>query len=109
MGNKDAAIGFDHDGAERVMAAMRRVLAGVDDWRLAALDSLTATGRSLVIGLAVAMRHLGPEEALALMRLEEQFQADHWGSVDGGHDVDEADMRARVAGAISFLHLIEDI
>jgi hypothetical protein len=24
MGNKDAAIGFDHDGAERVMAAMRR-------------------------------------------------------------------------------------
>ena len=126
---------------------MRRVLGGVDDWRLAAVDSLTATGRSLVVAMAVRaargrraggalvtsarMRHsrlkrllaptpslpllhaqaargvLGPAAATEAVRAEERFQARVWGVVEGGHDVDEADIAARMAGAISFLHLLE--
>ena len=86
---------------------MRAALEGIDDWRLAALDSLTATGRSLVLAFAAALGRLRPEEAFRLMRLEERWQADNWGEVEGGHDVDDADVRARIAGAVAFLHLIE--
>ena len=43
-------------------------------------------------------------------RLQEQYQVDRWGMVEasgmGGHDIDAADMRARIAAASVFLRLL---
>ena len=79
----------------------------MDDWRLSALESLTATCRSLVIALAAASGRISPEAALIAARVEEEYQAEVWGMVEGGHDVDRADHRARIAGAVAFLRLLE--
>jgi len=38
-------------------------------------------------------------QAISLSRLEEEVQLEDWGYVEGGHDVDEADIRVRPCDA----------
>lgn len=45
-------------------------------------------------------------QALAAARLEEELQADACGHVEGGHDVDAADLRTRAAGAVVYLRAV---
>ena len=45
-------------------------------------------------------------QALAAARLEEDHQIDEWGLVEGGHDIDIADARARVAAPAVFMQLL---
>ena len=51
--------------------------------------------------------HLGIHDAINAARLEESFQMDEWGLVEGGHDIDIADMQVRVAGPTVFLRLLQ--
>lgn len=46
------------------------------------------------------------EEAIRAARVEEDFQIEEWGLVEGGHDIDIADAKARVAAPAVFLRLI---
>ena len=39
--------------------------------------------------------------------MEEDFQIEEWGLVEGGHDIDIADARARVAAPAVFMRLLE--
>lgn len=50
-----------------------------DDWRLAALSSITAAGGSLVLGLAMLEGRLSAEETFAASQLEETYQIELWG------------------------------
>ena len=47
-----------------------------------------------------------PADALALVRVDERYQTDLWGVVEGGHDIDEADLRVRLAAPATFLELL---
>ena len=38
------------------------------------------------------------QQAITLSRLEEEMQLEEWGYVEGGHDVDEADIRVSFLG-----------
>lgn len=76
-------------------------------WQLAATEQLTATCKSLVLGAALVRGAVGPGEALAAARLEEDFQAEEWGRVEAGHDLDEADIRSRLFGPSVFLRLLQ--
>lgn len=38
-------------------------------------------------------------------RIEEDTQIEHFGLVEGGHDLDIVDLRTRVSGATLFIHM----
>lgn len=91
---------------DELVNALEKVLKQANDWQLAAVDALSAAAKSLVVAMAVSREKLGIEEAIQVIRLEEDFQIEEWGLVEGGHDVDVADLKCRVAAASVFLRLL---
>lgn len=83
------------------------LLRAASNWELSAIESLAGSARSLAIGLAVARRHLTIQEAVKAVRLEEDHQVEEWGFVEGGHDIDIADLRVRIAAPSVFLRLLD--
>lgn len=81
--------------------------SGLDHWHLAAAEQLTSTCKSVVLAAALLRGHIGPAEALAAARLEEDFQVEEWGRVEAGHDLDEADLRSRVFAPSLFVRLLQ--
>ncbi|XP_072983241.1 uncharacterized protein [Typha latifolia] len=73
--------------------AIENVLKKTSDYELAAIDAMAAAAHSLVIPLGIFRGRFGIEEAIELIRLEEDLQIDRWGLVEGGHDVDIADLK----------------
>lgn len=91
------------DGAS---ASVLAVLAGSDDWELAALDQMTSACKSFVVSLAVARGRLGAEEACAVARVGEIHQIEEWGEVEAGHDLDAADLACRMGSSSAFLRML---
>ncbi|CDP15765.1 unnamed protein product [Coffea canephora] len=76
------------------------VYSGFLDCELVAIDAIAAAGaHSLVITIGIFRGRLNTEEAIELIRLREDLQVDNWGLVEGGHDVDIADLKVQVASA----------
>ncbi|KAI8541378.1 hypothetical protein RHMOL_Rhmol08G0055400 [Rhododendron molle] len=88
-----------------LVKAIENLLKRTDDCELAAIDALAAASHSLVISIGIFQGKLQIEEAIELIRLEEDFQVDRWGLVEGGHDVDVADLRVQISSAAVFLGL----
>lgn len=61
------------------LAALRRALEGLDDWRLTALQAATAATGSLLLGLALIDGRLDAAQAFAAAQLDELYQAEMWG------------------------------
>lgn len=85
--------------------ALESLLKETSDCELAAIDAIAAAAHSLVIPLAIHRQRLNIEEAIQLIRLEEDLQVDRWGLVEGGHDVDIADLQVQVSSAVVFLRM----
>ncbi|XWS32691.1 hypothetical protein CRYUN_Cryun22dG0011600 [Craigia yunnanensis] len=92
--------------------AIENLLKKTDDCELATIDALAAAAHSLVIGLGIFHGKLQIEEAIDLIRLEEDLQVDKWGLVEGkwglvegGHDVDIVDLKVQISSATVFLGL----
>jgi len=62
------------------LGALRRAIAERSDFELAALHVLASVTGSLVLGLAVLDGRLTAQDAFALSRLDEAYQAEQWGS-----------------------------
>lgn len=62
------------------VSRLRDLVADRDPFELAALHDLVTLSGSLVLGLAAAANHLGPEEAWNLSRIDENWQAEQWGT-----------------------------
>lgn len=90
---------------EGLRKAFENVLKKADDCELAAIDAMAAAAHSLVIAVGMFRGHLSIEKAIELIRLEEDLQVDRWGLVEGGHDVDIADLRVQISSAVVFLGL----
>ncbi|CAK0864364.1 unnamed protein product [Prorocentrum cordatum] len=59
-----------------------------DDWELCALEVATNTAKSLIVATSLLDRSdVAPSDALQWAMLEERFQIDRWGLVEGEHDV----------------------
>lgn len=93
-----------------LLQAVEGDLQQLSDWSLAVIDNVSgATGSTLI---AVSLYHgfLDSDAANKAARVQEQYQVDRWGMVEasgmGGHDIDAADMRARLAAASVFLRLL---
>ncbi|XP_033108655.1 ATP synthase mitochondrial F1 complex assembly factor 2-like isoform X2 [Anneissia japonica] len=79
-----------------------------NDWALLGYESAVQSLKSLVVAFALMDRHIHVERAMALSRLEEQFQISKWGEVEWGHRIDHMDLQARVAAATLFVHLVTE-
>lgn len=64
------------------LARLRAEVAAMDDFQLAAFHDLVALSGSLVLALAVVHGRHDPETAWELSRLDEDWQAEHWGRDD---------------------------
>lgn len=90
---------------DALVKAIESVLKKTNNCELAAVDAIAAAGHSLIIGIGILRGKLLIEEAIKLIRLEEDLQVDKWGLVEGGHDVDVADLTVQVSSAAVFLGL----
>ncbi|KDP46358.1 hypothetical protein JCGZ_10198 [Jatropha curcas] len=90
---------------EGLVKAIEDLLQKTDNFELASIDAIAAAAHSLVIAVGIFRGKLDIEEAIQLIRLEEDLQVDKWGLVEGGHDVDIADLRVQVSSAAVFLGL----
>ncbi|XP_077242699.1 ATP12 protein-like protein [Tasmannia lanceolata] len=88
-----------------LVSAIENFLKKTSDCELAAIDAMTAAAHSLIISIATFRGRLEIEEAIELIRLEEDLQVDRWGLVEGGHDVDIADLKVQISSAAVFLGL----
>ena len=91
-----------------MVEAFTRELVRSDDWQLAGIMAASGAARSLVAALALARGHIRPAQVTQLLRVEEDFQTGEWGVVEGGHDIDAADLAARCAAPAVFLGLLRD-
>jgi len=61
---------------------LRAAVSAYDPWRLTALHDLVTISGSLVLGLAVATKHLSAEAVWPLSRIDETWQEEQWGVDD---------------------------
>ncbi|ALC39727.1 l-2-k14505 [Drosophila busckii] len=66
-----------------------------------AVDTL----KSIVLACAVMEQQITVEKAVALARLEEEYQIKFWGRVEWSHDLSQQELQARLAAAVLFVHL----
>ena len=64
---------------ETSLAALAEAVGKHDSFELAGLHDLVSISGSLVLGLAVSMDRLNAPEALALSRLDDDWQIEQWG------------------------------
>ncbi|XP_070581078.1 ATP synthase mitochondrial F1 complex assembly factor 2-like [Ptychodera flava] len=79
-----------------------------NSWAIVGYESAVQSLKSLILTAALIDRHLTVEEAVSLSRLEYAFQTAQWGRVEWAHDLDEAEMKARVAAATLFVHFCSE-
>jgi chaperone required for assembly of F1-ATPase len=89
------------------LRAFAAVVASFDDFRLTALQALTAACGSLVIALALAEGRVDADAAFAASQLDETFQIEAW-----GEDAEATKRRTLLAedirAAARFLDLLND-
>ncbi|KAG8384910.1 hypothetical protein BUALT_Bualt04G0167300 [Buddleja alternifolia] len=90
---------------EGLVNAIGNLLKKTDDCELAAIDAIASAAHSLSIAIGIFRGQLNIEQAIELIRLEEDLQVDRWGLVEGGHDIDIADLRVQISSAVVFLGL----
>lgn len=71
------------------------------------MDALASACKSVLLGVALSEGRLQVEAAVRATRIEEDMQIEEWGLVEGGHDIDVADARARIGSAVMFLRLLK--
>ena len=76
------------------LTRLHALTAGLDPFRLAAFHDLVAISGSLILGFAVIRNRLSPDEAFALSRIDEQWQAEIWGIDDEAEALEVARKRA---------------
>jgi ATP synthase F1 complex assembly factor 2 len=59
-----------------------------------------------VIALSALHGKISLDDTVEAVRLEEHFQIEEWGMVEGGHDIDLADVRVRVHAPVVFMQLV---
>ncbi len=61
-----------------------------------------------MLGLAFICRHLSLDQATIAARIEEEFQLEIWGVVEGGHDMDRLNNRVSLSSAGAFMLALYD-
>jgi chaperone required for assembly of F1-ATPase len=81
------------------LATIREIIAGIDDFRLAALQEVTTTSGSVVIALALWDKAIEPDMAWRVAQVEEDYQIGMWGDDPNLMVMREGRRMAMMAGA----------
>jgi len=124
--NKEA--GLPHD--EELMNQAKLFLHSCNAWTLAAMQNVTTEAKSFLVGMAVVrsvgivsgkndadavnggiLNPIGPfhddtKKAIKASRVEEEFQIENWGLVEGGHDYDRLNCSIQMHAATVLLQSI---
>ena len=87
-------------------AALALYLENLDDWALTVFEELARATKSIVLALHLWEGDLDVPGAMEAARLEEDVQVEEWGFVQGGHDIEAADLRARLTAALVMRYLL---
>ncbi|XP_034826037.1 ATP synthase mitochondrial F1 complex assembly factor 2 [Maniola hyperantus] len=85
-------------------AILARYLLSYDFAALNAICFGVEALKSPILMLACVDRYIEPKDAVLLARLEEEFQLSHWGRVPWAHELNQAELTARVAAALLVIH-----
>lgn len=92
---------------EQGIQEIKRQLLSFNDWCLIGIHFAAENLKSLILTFAVINHKVDIDMAVALSRLETQFQVNRWGNVEWSHDIDKAQTTSRVAAAALFVYLNE--
>lgn len=87
---------FASPQTEEIKLLMEKRLRTLSAWEMTCTFAAAAAAKSLLIGLALTRNIITPEEALKCARVEEDYQIERHGFVEGGHDIDISDLRVRL-------------
>lgn len=90
----------------RDKALVYEYLMGLDPWKLCALMELSSACKSVCMAIGGASGGFSVEEVIRAARVEEDYQIEQWGLVEGGHDIDLADGQVRIRSPMVFLELL---
>lgn len=75
-----SSVGIAHiEQNGTALKAVHDAMSKFNDFELATLNPAATITGSAALGLAFVYRAIGPEEALAISHLDEEFQAERWG------------------------------
>merc|ERR1719198_2415376 len=78
---------------EGMLEEIGRQLRLRNEWELTAMEVATQYAKSFIVASALCDKEaFGAPEALQAAMLEELFQIERWGMVEGDHDVSHADL-----------------
>jgi len=92
--------------APAAVAAIRGAVQSFDAFGLTALHSATTACGSVVIGLALAERHVNADEAWKVSQVDESFQIEQWGE-DAEAAVRRAALKQDIEAAARFMELLQ--
>jgi ATP synthase mitochondrial F1 complex assembly factor 2 len=84
--NDTKSIGLPH--TPMVFDNARRFVHSLDAWHLTALSAAASESKSLLCAISLISGGLSPKDAVKAARIEEEFQIEIWGMVEGQHDYD---------------------
>lgn len=90
---------------EKTLEIIRKYLRSFNQWSMVGIMYATENLKSLILTCALIARKLSIEQAVSLSRIEENFQASRWTSVEYHHDLEQYNIQSRVAAAIVFILL----
>ena len=90
-----------------VVDRVRQVVHGLDPFSLAVLQCMTMECKSLVLSLSFLFKFINLKQLKVASRIEEEFQVEIWGVVEGGHDMDRLNNSVSLSSAATFLGLLE--
>ncbi|XP_018027649.1 ATP synthase mitochondrial F1 complex assembly factor 2-like isoform X2 [Hyalella azteca] len=91
--------------SDAALGVLRRHILSHNHWAVAGMLYGTDAIKSVILTLAAVERRISARDAVRLSRLEVDFQSEHWGRVEWGHDMDQRDLEARFAASLFFIHL----
>lgn len=110
--NSKRYAGLPHD--DTLVKNGKQFLQQCNAWKLASMQSVTMEAKSFFVGMAVvksveSLEVLGKvnknpfihdlKEAVIASRVEEEFQIENWGLVEGGHDYDRLNCSIQIHAA----------
>lgn len=93
----------DEDDSNRV----KNYILGLDAWKCSALEQLAGACKSVCIAIAGVEGRLSLHQVIDISRIEESHQIEEWGLVEGGHDIDIAELSVRISAPLVFLDMLE--
>lgn len=120
------AAGLPH--SDEILVNAERFLQGCNSWSLAAMQAVTTEAKSFLVGSACVHAALDnttttalstngklnpfkkeTKKAVKASRVEEEFQIETWGLVEGGHDYDRLNCSIQIHAAMTVLQCIKAI